>query len=168
VGIRSVWLGILSVVVSIVSIAVYWLLAKKQFTTRKIIATLGIIVFGAELVLITFTSDPLIVFILEGVIGTAGIAGISFATQNILKNTFRERTYIGRPIFALGMNAANAVWFAACGYIIAYFGGYEAVGQILGITLDQFGLRVMILIMAILTVAWAASMWKYEERMVTE
>lgn len=168
VGIRSVWLGILSVVVSIVSIAVYWLLAKKQFTTRKIIATLGIVVFGAELVLITFTSDPLIVFILEGVIGTAGIAGISFATQNILKNTFRERTYIGRPIFALGMNAANAVWFAACGYIIAYFGGYEAVGQILGITLDQFGLRVMILIMAILTVAWAASMWKYEERMVTE
>ncbi len=168
VGIRSVWLGILSVVVSIVSIAVYWLLAKKQFTTRKTIATLGIIVFGAELVLITFTSDPLIVFILEGVIGTAGIAGISFATQNILKNTFRERTYIGRPIFALGMNAANAVWFAACGYIIAYFGGYEAVGQILGITLDQFGLRVMILIMAILTVAWAASMWKYEERMVTE
>ena len=132
------------------------------------IATLGIVIFAAELLLITFTSDPLIVFILEGVVGTAGIAAVSFATQNILKNTFQERTYIGRPIFALGMYIANAIWFAACGYIIADCGGYTAVGQILGITVDQLGFRMLLLIMALLTVLWAVSMWKYEGAMIKD
>lgn len=168
IGIRSVWLGVLSVVVSAVTIIVYWLLARKRFGTRRMIATLGIIIFAAELLLITFTSDPLIVFILEGVVGTAGIAAVSFATQNILKNTFQERTYIGRPIFALGMYIANAIWFAACGYIIADCGGYTAVGQILGITVDQLGFRMLLLIMALLTVLWAVSMWKYEGAMVKD
>ena len=168
IGIRSVWLGVLSVVVSIVTIVVYWLLARKRFGNRRMIATLGIVIFGAELLLIAFTSNPLIVFILEGIVGTAGIAAVSFATQNILKNTFQERTYIGRPIFALGMYIANAIWFAACGYIIADCGGYTAVGQILGITVDQLGFRMLLLIMALLTVLWAVSMWKYEGAMVKD
>ena len=168
IGIRSVWLGVLSVVVSIVTIVVYWLLARKRFGNRRMIAALGIVIFGAELLLIAFTSNPLIVFILEGIVGTAGIAAVSFATQNILKNTFQERTYIGRPIFALGMYIANAIWFAACGYIIADCGGYTAVGQILGITVDQLGFRMLLLIMALLTVLWAVSMWKYEGAMVKD
>lgn len=168
VGIRNVWLGLLSLVVSTVTIVIYWLLAKKRFTTRKMLVTLGILIFGIELFLITLTSDTLLVFLLEGIVGATGVAIIGFSTQNILKNTFRERTYIGRPIFALGMNAVNAVWFAACGYIIAYFGGFEAVGQILGITVDQFGFRVLLLIMTALVVAWAVSMWKYEELMVED
>ncbi|CAJ37916.1 MFS transporter [Methanocella arvoryzae] len=168
IGIRSVWLGVLSVVVSVVTIIVYWLLARQRFGNRRMIATLGIVIFGAELLLITFTSNPLIVFILEGIVGTAGIAAVSFSTQNILKNTFQERTYIGRPIFALGMYIANAIWFAACGYIIADCGGYTAVGQILGITVDQFGFRMLLLIMALLTALWAVSMWKYEGAMVKD
>ena len=167
VGIRNVWLGLLSVVVSSVTILVYWLLSRKRFSSRKVIATLGILIFSAEMFLIILTSDPLIVFVLEGIIGTAGVAAVSFATQNIMKNTFRERIYVGRPIFALGMYTANAVWFAACGYIIAYFGGYEAIGRVLGITVDQYGLRVLLLIMAALTIAWAASMWMYEGQMVS-
>lgn len=168
IGIRSVWLGVLSVVVSVVTIIVYWMLSHKRFGPRRMIATLGIVIFAAELLLITFTSDPLIVFILEGIIGTAGIAAVSFATQNILKNTFQERTYIGRPIFALGMYIANAVWFALCGYIIADCGGYDTLGQILGVTVDQYGLRMLLLIMVLLTVLWAVSMWKYEGAMVKD
>ncbi|HMK47480.1 MAG TPA: MFS transporter [Methanocella sp.] len=167
VGIRNVWLGMLSVVVSSITILVYWLLSRSRFSSRKIIATMGILVFSAEMSLIILTSDPLIVFILEGIIGTAGVAAVSFATQNIMKNTFRERIYVGRPIFALGMYTANAIWFAVCGYIIAYYGGYEAIGRVLGITVDQYGLRVLLLIMAALTVAWAASMWMYEGQMVS-
>lgn len=168
VGIRDYWLGILSVVISVVTILVYYVLARWKFTTRKILATLGILIFGIEIVLITFTSDPFIVFILEGVVGTAGIAAVGFATQSILKNTFRERTYIGRPIFALGMHVANSVWFAICGYIIAANGGYEAIGSILGINVDQFGLRVLLIIMAIIIAAWALFMWRFEDRMVND
>ncbi|MCD1295181.1 MFS transporter [Methanocella sp. CWC-04] len=166
VGIRDYWLGIMSVVVSIVTIIIYYLLSKRKVTSRKMLGTLGILIFGAELVLIIFTSDPLIVFILEGVVGTAGIAMVGFATQSIIKNTFRERIYIGRPVFALGMHIANSIWFAGCGYIIAMYGGYESIGSILGIDVDQYGLRVMLVILAGLTFMWALSMWKYEGRMV--
>jgi MFS family permease len=166
VGIRDYWLGIMAVVVSAVTIAVYFVLSRYNMTTRRVLATLGIVVFAAEMALIMFTSDPLIVFILEGVIGTAGIAAVGFATQNILKNTFRERTYVGRPIFALGMSIANAIWFAICGYIIAANGGYEAIGYILGVSVDQFGLRVLMAIIAVISMVWALFMWSYEGRMV--
>lgn len=168
VGIRDYWLGLLAVIVSVVTIAVYYMLARWRFTTRKIVATLGIVIFGAEILLLTFTSDPAIVFVLEGVVGTAGIAAVGFATQNIIKNTFRERTYVGRPIFATGMYVANAVWFAACGYLIAYFGGYEVAGKILGVGVDQYGLRVLMLMMAALSLLWAAFMWRYEGRMAAD
>jgi len=168
IGIRNVWLGLLSVVVSIVTIVVFWILARHRISSRRMIATLGIVIFGAEMLLLAFVNDPVIVFILEGVVGTAGIAAVSFATQNIIKNTFRERTYIGRPAFAFGMYVANAIWFAACGYMISYFGGYEAVGSLLGVTVGQFGLRVFFLLMAVLTAAWAITMWKYDGQMVRE
>lgn len=168
VGIRDYWLGLLAVIVSVVTIVVYYVLAHWQFTTRKVLATLGIVVFGAELIVLMFTSDPLMVFILEGIIGTAGIAAVGFATQNIIKNTFRERTYVGRPIFALGMHIGNSVWFAACGYIISFYGGYEAVGTILGVTVDQFGLRILMVMLAALAMLWAALMWIFEKRMVDD
>lgn len=168
IGIRNVWLGLLSVVVSIVTILVFYLLARHRLSSRRMIATLGIVIFGAEMLLLAFVTDPAIVFVLEGIVGTAGIAAVSFATQNIIKNTFRERTYIGRPAFAFGMYVANAIWFALCGYMITYFGGYEAVGSLLGVTVGQFGLRIFLLVMAALTAAWAFSMWKYDGRMVGE
>jgi predicted MFS family arabinose efflux permease len=168
IGIRNVWLGLLSVVVSVVTIAVFWALARRRISSRRMIATLGIVIFGAEMLLLAFVNDPAIVFVLEGVVGTAGIAAVSFATQNIIKNTFRERTYIGRPAFAFGMYVANAVWFAACGYLISYFGGYDAVGNLLGVSVGQFGLRIFFLVMAALTAAWAISMWKYDGQMVRE
>ncbi len=168
VGIRDYWLGLLALLVSGVTIAVYYVLARYSFTTRKVLATLGIVVFGGEMALITFTSDPLLVFLLEGVIGTAGVAAVGFATQNIIKNTFRERTYIGRPIFALGMNLANSLWFAVCGYIIAYYGGYDAIGSILGIRVDQFGLRILMILFAGLAILWALCMWIFEKRMVDD
>jgi hypothetical protein len=101
-------------------------------------------------------------------VGCAGIAAVSFATQNIIKDTFRERTYIGRPIFAFGMYVGNAAWFVASGYIISDFGGYSAIGSLFGITVDQFGLRVFLLITAALTAAWALSMWKYDGQMIRE
>jgi Na+/melibiose symporter-like transporter len=168
IGIRNAWLGLMSVVVSVVTIVVFWALARHRMSSRRMIATLGIVIFGAEILLLAFVNDPAIVFILEGVVGTAGIAAVSFATQNIIKDTFRERIYIGRPVFAFGMYVANAVWFAGCGYLIAHFGGYEAVGSLLGVTVGQYGLRVLLLVMAGLTAAWAVSMWKYEGRMVRE
>jgi MFS family permease len=168
IGIRNVWLGLLSVVVSVVTIVVFWLLARHRISSRRMIATLGIVIFGAEILLLAFVNDPTIVFVLEGVVGTAGIAAVSFATQNIIKNTFRERTYIGRPLFAFGMYVANAVWFAVCGYLISYFGGYDAVGSLLGVSVGQFGLRVFLLVTAALIAAWAVSMWKYEGQMVRE
>jgi MFS family permease len=168
VGIRDYWLGLLAIVVSVVTIAVYYVLARWQFTTRKVLATLGIVIFSAEMALIMFTSDPVIVFILEGIIGSAGVAAVGFATQNIIKNTFRERTYIGRPIFAIGMYIANAVWFAICGYLIAFYGGYEAIGTVLGVGVDQYGLRVLMLMLAIISILWAASMWIFERRMVDD
>jgi MFS family permease len=168
VGIRNLWLGLLAVVVSIVTIAVFWGLSRFMFSTRRLIATLGILVFGSEMLLLTIVSDPLLVFILEGVVGTAGTAAMSFATQNIMKNTFRERTYIGRPVFAFGMFVASAIWFGICGYIIDYFGGYDAVGTILGISVNQFGLRILMLILAVLTLAWAATMWSYDGLMVND
>jgi hypothetical protein len=52
--------------------------------------------------------------------------------------------------------------------MIAYFGGYEAVGNLLGVTVGQFGLRIFFLVMALLTAAWAICMWKYDGRMVGE
>jgi hypothetical protein len=159
---------LLSVLVSVVTIAVFWLLARHRISSRRMIATLGIVVFGAEMLLLAFVSDPVIIFLLEGVAGTAGVAAVCFATQNIIKNTFQERTYIGRPAFAFGMYVANAVWFAACGYLIAYFGGYEAVGSLLGVSVGQFGLRIFFLVMAALAAAWAFSMWKYDGEMVRE
>jgi MFS family permease len=168
IGIRNVWLGLLSVVVSVVTIAVFWALARHRISSRRMTATLGIVIFGAEILLLAFVNDPVLVFLLEGVVGTAGIAAVSFATQNIIKNTFRERTYIGRPVFAFGMYVANAVWFAACGYLISYFGGYDAVGSLLGVSVGQFGLRVLFLVMAALTAAWAITMWKYDGQMVRE
>ncbi len=168
VGIRDYWLGLLAIVVSVVTIVVYYVLAHWHFTTRKVLASLGIIIFAAEMALIMFTSDPVIVFILEGIVGTTGIAAVGFATQNIIKNTFRERTYIGRPIFATGMYIANAIWFAICGYLIAYYGGYEAVGNIIGFSVDQYGLRVLMFMMAIISLLWAGSMWLYERRMVDD
>jgi hypothetical protein len=168
IGIRNVWLGLLSVVVSVITIAVFWALARHRVSSRRMIATLGIVIFGAEMLLLAFVSNPVIVFILEGVVGTAGIAGVSFATQNIIKNTFRERTYIGRPVFAFGMYVANAVWFAICGYMISCFGGYDAIGTILGVSVGQFGLRVFFLVTAALTAAWAVSMWLYDGQMVGE
>jgi MFS family permease len=168
VGIRNVWLGLLCLVVSVVTIGVFWALARWRLSTRRTIATLGIVMFAAELLLLAFTSDPLIVFLLEGVIGTAGTAAVSFATQNILKDTFRERVYVGRPIFALGMFAANAAWFAACGYIVSAFGGYGAAGSILGVPVDQYGFRVLLLVLAALAGAWALSMWRYEGQMVED
>jgi len=168
IGIRNVWLGLLSVVVSVVTIVVFWALDRRRVSSRRMIATLGIVIFGAEMLLLAFVSNPAIVFVLEGIVGTAGIAAVSFATQNIIKNTFRERTYIGRPAFAFGMYVANAVWFAICGYMISCFGGYDAVGSILGVSVGQFGLRVFFLVTAALTAAWAISMWKYDGEMVTE
>ncbi|HEY3274421.1 MAG TPA: MFS transporter [Methanocella sp.] len=168
IGIRNIWLGLLSVVVSVVTIVVFWVLARHRISSRRMIATLGIVIFGAEMLMLAFVNDPVLVFILEGVVGTAGIAAVSFATQNIIKNTFRERTYIGRPAFAFGMYVANAVWFAACGYMISHFGGYEAVGSLLGVSVGQFGLRIFFLVMAVLTAAWAISMWKYDGQMVRE
>jgi MFS family permease len=168
VGIRNYWVGLLSIIVSIVTIIIYYVLSKKRFSTRKATATLGIFIFGIELVLITFTSDPLFVFILEGVVGTAGTAMVGFATQSVIKNTFRERTYIGRPIFALGMHISNSIWFAVCGYIIASNGGYNTSGSILGVTVDQFGLRIMMLILAGLVALWIIAMWKYEGKMIQD
>ena len=168
VGIRDYWLGLLALIVSAVTIVVYYMLARWRFTTRRIIATLGIVVFGAEIGLLMFTSNPVLVFILEGLVGTAGVAAVGFATQNIIKNTFRERTYVGRPIFATGMYIANAIWFAVCGYIIAYNGGYEAIGSVLGVTVDQYGLRILMLLMAAISILWAASMWLFERRMVDD
>ncbi len=168
IGIRDYWLGIMAVIVSTITIIVYFVLARYQLAPRKVLATLGIIVFAIELVLVTFTSDPLIVFILEGIVGTAGIAAVGFATQNILKNTFRELTYVGRPVFAMGMSIANSVWFVICGYLIAYYGGYSAIGDILGITVDQFGLRILQLLLAGLCIIWAVLMWIYESRMVKD
>ena len=168
VGIRDYWLGIMALVTSIVTVAVYYVLARRRVSTRKVLATLGIVVFGIELLLITFTSDPVIVFILEGIVGTAGVAAIGFSTQNILKNTFRERVYIGRPLFALGMHVANSVWFAMCGMIISFYGGYAAVGSILGVQVDQFGLRVLLIILAVIVFLWAIMMWKHEKEMVKE
>jgi Na+/melibiose symporter-like transporter len=168
IGIRNVWLGLISVIVCVVTIVVFWVLARRRMFSRRVIATLGIVIFGAEILLLAFVNDPAIVFILESVVGSAGIAVVSFATQNIIKDTFRERIYIGRPVFAFGMYVANAVWFAGCGYLIAHFGGYEAVGSLLGVTVGQYGLRVLLLLMAGLTAAWAVSMWKYEGRMVRE
>jgi len=166
VGIRDYWLGLLAIVVSVVTIVVYYALARWHFTTRRTLASLGIVIFAAEMALIMFTSDPVIVFILEGIVGTTGIAAVGFATQNIIKNTFRERTYIGRPVFATGMYVASAIWFAVCGYLIAYYGGYGAAGNILGFSVDQFGLRVLMLMMAVISLLWAGSMWLYEKRMV--
>jgi intracellular septation protein A len=121
----------MSVVVSVVTIVVFWALAQRRMSSRRLIATLGIVIFGAEVLLLAFVNDPTIVFILEAVAGTAGIAAVRSATQNIIKDTFRERIYIGRPIFAFGMYVANALWFAGCGYLIAHFSGYEAVGSLL-------------------------------------
>ncbi len=168
IGIRDYWLGIMAVIVSTITIIVYFVLARYQLAPRKVLATVGIVVFAIELVLVTFTSDPLIVFILEGIVGTAGIAAVGFATQNILKNTFRELTYVGRPVFAMGMSIANSVWFVICGYLIAYYGGYSAMGDILGITVDQFGLRILQLLLAGLCIIWAMLMWIYESRMVKD
>jgi MFS family permease len=168
VGIRDYWLGIMAIVVSIITIIVYYVLARYKVATRKAIATLGIVIFALEIGLLAFTSDPLIVFILEGIIGATGIAIVGFATQNIIKNTFRERVYIGRPVFAMGMYVANAVWFAVCGYLIEVNGGYEAVGSILNITVDQYGLRVLMVILAFLAAVWAVFMWAFENRMVKE
>ncbi|OPY30945.1 MAG: Major Facilitator Superfamily protein [Methanocella sp. PtaU1.Bin125] len=168
VGIRNVWLGLLSLVVSLVTIAVFWALARYRPGSRRVIATLGIVIFGIEMLLLVFVSSPLLVFLLEGVVGCAGIAAVSFATQNIIKDTFRERTYIGRPIFAFGMYVGNAAWFAVSGYVISSFGGYGAIGSILGVSVDQFGLRVFLLITAALTAAWALSMWKYDGQMVRD
>jgi MFS family permease len=168
VGIRDYWLGIMAIVVSIVTIIVYYVLARHKVATRKAIATLGIVIFALEIGLLTFTSNSLIVFILEGIIGATGIAIVGFDTQNIIKNTFRERVYIGRPLFAMGMYLANAVWFAVCGYLIEVNGGYEAIGSILNITVDQYGLRVLMVILAFLAAVWAVLMWIFESRMVKE
>lgn len=168
VGIRDYWLGIMAIVVSVVTIVVYYMLARYKIATRKAIATLGIVIFTLEIGLLAFTSNPLIVFILEGIIGAAGIAIVGFATQNIIKNTFRERVYIGRPVFAIGMYVANAVWFAVCGYLIEVNGGYEAVGSILNISVDQYGLRILMVILTFLAAVWAIFMWAFENRMVKE
>lgn len=168
VGIRDYWLGIMAIVVSIVTIVVYYVLAHYKVGTRKAIATAGILIFALEIGILTFTSDPLFVFILEGIIGAVGIAIVGFATQNIIKNTFRERVYIGRPIFAMGMYIANAVWFAVCGYLIAANGGFGAIGSLLGMTVDQYGLRILMVLIALLAAIWAVLMWIFEERMVKE
>jgi predicted MFS family arabinose efflux permease len=168
VGIRNVWLGLLCLVVSVVTIVMFWALSRYRLAPRRIIATIGIVIFGVEMLLLTVVSSPLLVFLLEGVVGCAGIAAVSFATQNIIKDTFRERTYIGRPIFAFGMYVGNAAWFVASGYIISGFGGYSAIGDIFGVAVDQFGLRVFLLITAALTAAWALSMWKYDGQMVRD
>ena len=168
VGIRDYWLGIMAIIVSVLTIMIYYVLSHYNVATRKAMATVGILIFAMELGILTFTSDPLIVFILEGMVGAAGIAIVGFATQNIIKNTFRERVYIGRPIFAMGMYLANAIWFAICGYLIASNGGFGAMGSILGITVDQYGLRTLMVIIALLAAIWAILMWIFEERMVKE
>ncbi len=168
VGIRDYWLGIMAIIVSVLTIMIYYVLARYKVATRKAIATVGILIFAMELGILTFISDPLIVFILEGMVGAAGIAIVGFATQNIIKNTFRERVYIGRPIFAMGMYVANAAWFAVCGYLIGAYGGFGAIGSILGITVDQFGLRILMVIIAFLAAIWAVLMWIFEGRMIKE
>ncbi len=168
VGIRDYWLGIMAIIVSVLTIVIYYVLARYKIATRKAIATIGILIFAMEIGMLTFTSNPLIVFILEGIVGAAGIAIVGFATQNIIKNTFRERVYIGRPIFAMGMYVANAAWFAVCGYLIAAYGGFGAIGSVLGITVDQFGLRALMVIIAFLAAMWALLMWIFEERLVKE
>lgn len=168
VGIRDYWLGIMAIVVSVITIIVYYVLAHYQIATRKVIATIGIIIFAAEILVLTFTSNTIFVFILEGIVGATGVAIVGFATQNIIKNTFQERVYIGRPIFAMGMYLANAIWFAACGYMISANGGFEAVGSIMNITVDQYGLRILLILLAILSVIWAVLMWVFEERMAKD
>ncbi len=168
IGIRNVWLGLLSVTVSIVTITIFYLLARRRISSRRMIATLGIVIFGAEMLLLAFINDPLIIFLLEGIVGTSGVAAVAFATQNIIKNTFQERTYIGRPAFAFGMYVANAVWFTVCGYLVAHFGGYAAVGSLLGVTVSQFGMRAFFLVMAAIAAAWAITMWKYDGHMVRD
>lgn len=168
VGIRDYWLGIMAIVVSVITIIVYYVLAHYQIATRKVIATIGIIIFAAEILVLTFTSNTIFVFILEGIVGATGVAIVGFATQNIIKNTFQERVYIGRPIFAMGMYLANAIWFAACGYMISANGGFEAVGSIMNIMVDQYGLRILLILLAILSVIWAVLMWVFEERMAKD
>ena len=150
VGIRNVSLGLLCLVVSVVTIVMFGPLpvpagpeAHHSDDRHRH--------FSVEMLLLTVVSSPLLVFLLEGVVGCAGIAAVSFATQNIIKDTFRERTYIGRPIFAFGMYVGNATGSSPVGYIISGFGGYSAIGKIFGITVDQFGLRVFLLITAALT-----------------
>ena len=168
VGIRNVWLGLLSVVVSIVTIVVFWFHSRHQFSTRRTIATLGILAFGTEMLLLTVVSDPTLIFVLEGVLGTAGSATVAFATQTIIKNTFRERTYMGQPLLAFGMYIMSGIWYIVCGYIIADFGSYDTYGSILGVVVSQFGLRVLLVVLAVLTTAWAVTMWRYDGRMVRD
>ena len=168
VGIRDYWLGIMAIMVSVVTIVIYYVLAHYKVATRKAMATVGILIFALEIGMLAFTADPLIVFILEGLVGAIGIAIVGFATQNIIKNTFRERVYIGRPIFAMGMYVANAAWFAVCGYFIAANGGFGAMGSILGINVDQYGLRILMVLIALLAAMWAVLMWIFEGRMVKE
>lgn len=168
VGIRDYWLGIMAIIVSVLTIVIYYALAHYKVATRKAMATVGILIFAMEIGILTFISNPLIVFILEGIVGAAGIAIVGFATQNIIKNTFRERVYIGRPIFAMGMYVANAIWFAICGYLIAANGGFGSIGSLLGMTVDQYGLRVLMVIIALLAAIWAILMWVFEGRMIKE
>jgi hypothetical protein len=60
------------------------------------------------------------------------------------------------------MHIGNSIWFAICGYIIAAFGGYAAIGSIFGITVDQYGFKVLLLLMTAIVAFWAITMWKYE------
>ena len=68
----------------------------------------------------------------------------------------------------MGMYVANAAWFAVCGYFIAANGGFGAMGSILGINVDQYGLRILMVLIALLAAMWAVLMWIFEGRMVKE
>jgi len=167
-GIRDLWLGLLAVLTSVVITLTYVLLLRRGRRSRRRLATGGLLVVAAEMGLLVFTSDPLAIFLLEGVVAALGTACFTFATQSVLKYTFEERIYIGRPAFFAAASALDAVWLGVVGWVIASMGGYDATALVGGLTFQAVGLRLLLVVGAVVLVAWAWAWWRLERHLADD